>query len=70
MGRRLARGMAQWIHAGLWVVLMAPALALVPAMVLDRDAGGRVRASLFSMALTVFDPWVWDAGARAPWSRG
>lgn len=53
--RRLARAMA--LIVGL--VLLAPAVALVPAAVLDRGPGGEARLTLFPAALGVFDPFVW-----------
>jgi ABC-type Fe3+ transport system permease subunit len=60
MVRRVVGWLGLWAGTGLWVVTLAPALALVPAAVLDRGPGGTARVSLFPLALTVLDPLVWD----------
>lgn len=54
------RGLGRWAGMGLWLVVLAPALALVPAAVLDRGPAGEVRASVFPLALGALDPFVWD----------
>ncbi len=41
MGMYIVRWLGRWAGTGLWVAVLAPALALVPAAVLDRGAGGR-----------------------------
>lgn len=41
------------------VLLMAPVLALVPAMVVDRGWDGTARVSAFPAALVILDPLVW-----------
>jgi iron(III) transport system permease protein len=61
MGMRVARWLLRWAGTGLWVAVLAPALALLPAAVLDRGPeGGTVRPSLFPLALVVLDPLVWE----------
>src|SRR4051794_35376233 len=60
MGMRLVRWLGRWAGTGLWVAVLAPALALVPAAVLDRGPGGTVRATLLPLALAAFDPFLWD----------
>ena len=58
MGRSLG-GIAGVLGLGLLVVLAAPVLALVPAMVVDRGVEGPARVSAFPAALVVLDPLVW-----------
>jgi ABC-type Fe3+ transport system permease subunit len=60
MGMRVIRWLGRWAGTGLWVVVLAPALALLPAAVLDRGPGGTVRPTLFPMALSALDPLLWD----------
>ena len=40
---RFGRGLALWAGTGLWVAVLAPALALVPAAMLDRGPDGTAR---------------------------
>ena len=47
------------LGGGLLVVLLAPLLALGPALVLDRGGDGVPRLSAFPAALVVLDPLVW-----------
>ena len=42
------------------LVLLAPALASVPAAFLDRGPGGGVRATLFPTAMALLDPFLWS----------
>ncbi len=58
MGRML-EGLARVLGFGLLLVLFVPALALVPAMVVDRGFDGRSRISAFPAALVILDPLVW-----------
>jgi ABC-type Fe3+ transport system permease subunit len=44
----------------LWPIVLAPALALVLATIVDRGPAGNVRAGAFALGLGVFDPFVWD----------
>jgi iron(III) transport system permease protein len=60
MGMRVVRGLARWAGTGLWVAVLAPALALLPAAVLDRGPEGTVRPSVFPLALAALDPFVWE----------
>jgi ABC-type Fe3+ transport system permease subunit len=57
---RVFRWLLRWAGTGLWVVVLAPALALLPAAVLDRGPGGSVRPTLFPLALAALDPFLWD----------
>jgi iron(III) transport system permease protein len=58
MGMRLLRWLERWAGTALWVVVLAPALAVLPSAVLDRGPGGSVRWTLFPAALVVLDPFV------------
>ena len=58
MGRGLG-GLARGLAGGLVLVLLAPLVALGPAMILDRGPDGVARASAFPAALVVLDPLVW-----------
>src|SRR5436305_12685997 len=60
MGMRVIRWLGRWAGTGLWVAVLAPALALVPAAVLDRGPEGTVRPSLLPLALAALDPFLWD----------
>jgi ABC-type Fe3+ transport system permease subunit len=55
----VARGLARLGAIGVVAMLGLPVLLLVPAAVLDRGPSGAPRASLFPMALAVWDPFVW-----------
>jgi ABC-type Fe3+ transport system permease subunit len=56
----LMRRMATWASpAILWLVALAPIAALVPAAVLDVGTAQQVRVSLFPLALSLYDPFVW-----------
>ena len=57
----LTRWVGRWAGTGLWFVVLAPALALVPAAFLDRGPDGAVHPTLLPVALTALDPFVWDA---------
>jgi len=65
MGMRILRWLGRWAGTGLWVAVLAPALALVPAAVLDRGAGGAVRPTLFPLALAALDPFLWDCARNS-----
>jgi iron(III) transport system permease protein len=65
MGMRLLRWLGRWAGTGLWVAVLAPALALVPAAVLDRGAGGTVRPTLFPLALAALDPFLWESARNS-----
>jgi ABC-type Fe3+ transport system permease subunit len=54
------RVMGRAAGAVLWALALAPLLALGPAAVFDRGAGGTVRPTLFPIALAALDPFVWD----------
>jgi ABC-type Fe3+ transport system permease subunit len=41
-------------------LVLVPALALVPAAILDRGPDGAVRGTVFHVALAASDPFVWD----------
>jgi ABC-type Fe3+ transport system permease subunit len=55
---RLLRWLGRWAGTGLWFIVLAPALALMPAAVLDRGPAGAVRPTLFPAALAALDPFV------------
>src|SRR3954463_3453574 len=59
MGMRLVRWLGRWAGTGLWVAVLAPALALLPAAVLDRGPGGAARPTLLPLALAALDPFLW-----------
>lgn len=42
----------------LWLILLAPVLALVPAAFVDQGPGGQIRPTVFPFALAVLDPFV------------
>jgi ABC-type Fe3+ transport system permease subunit len=56
--------MFRWLRrlgvAVLWAAALAPALALLPAAVLDRGPDGSIRPSLFPIAMSLLDPLVGD----------
>ena len=54
------RGLGRLAGIGLWIVVLAPALALAPAAFLDRGPGGSARPTMFPLALVTLDPVVWD----------
>ena len=54
------RGLGRLAGIGLWIVVLAPALALAPAAFLDRGPGGSARPTVFPLALVTLDPVVWD----------
>ena len=58
MARSLA-GLGSVIGLILLGVVVAPVVALLPAMVVDRGAGSSPRLSAFPAALVVLDPLVW-----------
>src|SRR3954470_13401555 len=60
MVMRVVRWLGRWAGTGLWVAVLAPAVALLPATVLDRGPGGAVRATLLPLALAALDPFLWD----------
>jgi iron(III) transport system permease protein len=47
------------------LVAVAPTLALIAACVVDRGPTGTVRISVFPVALTVLDPFIWDCLANS-----
>ncbi len=59
------RGLGRLTGAVVWVVAMAPALALLSAAVFDRGPGGEARASLFPAALVALDPFVWECARNS-----
>src|SRR4051794_22034650 len=61
----IVRWLGRWAGTGLWVAVLAPALVLLPASVIDRGPGGNVRASMFPFALLVLDPFVWDCARNS-----
>ncbi len=65
MGMHLLRWLGRWAGTGLWVAVLAPALALGPAAVLDRGAGGTVRPTLFPLALAALDPFLWECARNS-----
>ncbi|MBV8606620.1 MAG: ABC transporter permease subunit [Singulisphaera sp.] len=54
------RGLGRGAGIGLWIVVLAPALALAPAAFLDRGPGRSARPTVFPLALVTLDPVVWD----------
>ncbi len=54
------RGLGRLAGIGIWIVVLAPALALTPAAFLDRGPGGSARPTVFPLALVMLDPVVWD----------
>src|SRR3954453_5042128 len=60
MGMRVVRWLGRWAGTGLWVAVLAPARALLPAAVLDRGPRGEVRPTLLPLALAALDPFLWD----------
>jgi ABC-type Fe3+ transport system permease subunit len=65
IGTRLLRWIGRWAGTGLWCVVLASALAILPSAVLDRAPGGAVRGTLFPAALVVFDPFLWDVARNS-----
>jgi iron(III) transport system permease protein len=65
MVMRVVRWVARWAGTGLWVAVLAPALALVPGAVLDRAPDGTVRFTLFPLALAALDPLIWDSARNS-----
>lgn len=59
--RRWLAGLVRRLRGVLWALLLAPALALAVAAIVDRGPGDSVRLTFFPAALSVFDPYVWDA---------
>ncbi len=53
------RAVARWMGTLVGLLVLAPAVALVPAAVLDRGPRGNVRSTLFPAALALLDPFVW-----------
>lgn len=49
----------------LWLILLAPALSLVPAAFVDQGPGSVVRPTLFPFALAVLDPFVRTASLNS-----
>lgn len=49
----------------LWLILVAPALALGPAAFLDRGPTGQIRPTLFPFALATLDPFVRTASSNS-----
>ena len=52
-------GLARLTGGSLLAVLLLPSLAAWPSAFLDRGPDGSPRASIFPIALTLFDPFVW-----------
>ncbi|MEA2633050.1 MAG: hypothetical protein QOE66_3269 [Chloroflexota bacterium] len=65
MVMRVVRWLGRWAGTGLWVAVLAPALALLPAAVLDRGPGGAVRPTLLPLALAALDPFLWDCARNS-----
>jgi iron(III) transport system permease protein len=59
------RRLGRWVGTALGVVVLAQAVALAPAALLDRGPGGDVRATLFPAALAAFDPFLWDCARNS-----
>lgn len=62
---RVVRWLGRWAGTGLWVAVLAPALALLPAAFLDRGPGGNVRLTLLPMALAALDPLLWECARNS-----
>src|SRR5438132_5579859 len=65
MGMGLPRALRTLGVAVGWAFALAPALALLPAAVLDEGPGGAVRATVFPWALAALDPYVWDCARNS-----
>ncbi|WP_435019270.1 ABC transporter permease subunit [Tundrisphaera sp. TA3] len=66
--RAVVRGMggaARAIGFGVMAVLWLPALAIVPAAVIDRGPDGTPRLSPLPLALAVLDPFAWACAANS-----
>ena len=61
MIRQLARSAA----VALVALLGLPVALLIPAAIFDQGPTGGVRASLFPMALTLWDPFVWTCARNS-----
>ena len=59
--KALIEGLAPGADAGLWLVLLTPALALLPASLVDRGPSGTPRVTLFPAAVVALDPFVWES---------
>ena len=53
------RGLGRVLGGFLLVALLIPSVAAWPSSVIDRGPDGEPRISVFPIALTVFDPFVW-----------
>ena len=51
---------AKLVGGVLLAMFLAPTLATFPASLIDRGADGMARLSAFPLALTLFDPYVWN----------
>ncbi len=56
---RWLRGLGRVLGGFLLVALLIPGLAAWPSSLLDRGADGSPRISVFPLALTLLDPFVW-----------
>ena len=56
---RVWRRTARVVAIGCATSLALPVLGLIPAAIVDIGPGGNVRQSLFPLAITVWDPFVW-----------
>ena len=61
----LPRGLARLLGGALLFVLVLPNLAAWPSAFLDRGPDGPPRASIFPIALTLFDPFVWTCARNS-----
>jgi iron(III) transport system permease protein len=59
------RGMARLAAIATVALIGLPVALLVPAALLDQGPSGGVRASLFPMALTLWDPFVWTCARNS-----
>src|SRR4051794_35593944 len=55
----LQRAIAWAVRKALGLAVLAPVLLLVPAAMLDVGKDSGVRLSLFPLALSAFDPFLW-----------
>src|SRR4051794_18770428 len=65
MEMRVVRWLGRWAGTGLWVAVLAPSLALLPAAVLDRGPGGGVRLTAFPLGLSALHPFLWECARNS-----
>jgi iron(III) transport system permease protein len=59
------RGLGRVLGGFLLVALLIPSVAAWPSSMIDRGADGEPRISIFPLALTLFDPFVWTCARNS-----